>query len=579
MSTKLATILADFTTNLATALAVGGTSVSLQSATDDDSVALPAGTYFFTLDGQNAGKEHIVCTLSGTSLTNIKSVSRQGVETTGVVRPHRIGATVSLTDFAHILFINRLVGGIDMFDSSAPLEYDATASITKPNQFATKAYIDGIAIAGAPNASTTLQGLVQLATQAQIDARTTTGSTGALLVATPDKTRSTLLSDYIADTGTANTYVIAPVPAITAYAAGQRFSFKATNANTGTSTVNASGLGAKTIKKVGGGSNLAANDILAGQIVDVEYDGTNMQMMSPVANIPATDSFGDGSDGNVTISTPTTLTRDMYYNNLTVNDVLTTGNYRIFVNGTLTGTGTIQSNGNNGTTATTSTGAAGGTVTAGYFSNTPGVAGGNGSINNGNAGANASASTSGLGSTGSSGGAGGSYSLASKTGGAGGTGAGVSVFIKVFVFKFISFFGFDINASNVFVKLVPQGQSAGGGGGGGNTSTAGGGGGGGGASGGFILIIARIWTGTFVIKALGGNGGGGVNSSFGGGGGGGGGNGGISAVIYAIKTWTGSYLFTAGTGGVAGTGFDSNAVAGTNGTNGTSYEILMDNLT
>lgn len=28
--------------------------------------------------------------------------------------------------------------------------------------------------------------------------------------------------------------------------------------------------------------------------------------------------FGDGSDGNVTITTNTTLTRDMYYNDLTV---------------------------------------------------------------------------------------------------------------------------------------------------------------------------------------------------------------------------------------------------------------------
>jgi hypothetical protein len=37
---------------------------------------------------------------------------------------------------------------------------------------------------------------------------------------------------YYADTGAADAYVITPAPAITAYAAGQRFSFKATNANT-----------------------------------------------------------------------------------------------------------------------------------------------------------------------------------------------------------------------------------------------------------------------------------------------------------------------------------------------------------
>ena len=30
--------------------------------------------------------------------------------------------------------------------------------------------------------------------------------------------------------------------------------------------------------------------------------------------------YGSGNDGNVTISTNTTLTRDMHYNNLTIND-------------------------------------------------------------------------------------------------------------------------------------------------------------------------------------------------------------------------------------------------------------------
>lgn len=35
--------------------------------------------------------------------------------------------------------------------------------------------------------------------------------------------------------------------------------------------------------------------------------------MTPVVDRSA---FGDGSDGDVTISAPTTLTRDMYYNNL-----------------------------------------------------------------------------------------------------------------------------------------------------------------------------------------------------------------------------------------------------------------------
>jgi len=48
--------------------------------------------------------------------------------------------------------------------------------------------------------------------------------------------------------------------------------------------------------------------------------------------------FGDGSDGDVTITAGTTLTRDMYYHNLTINagQTLNPGGFRIFVSGTLT---------------------------------------------------------------------------------------------------------------------------------------------------------------------------------------------------------------------------------------------------
>lgn len=50
-----------------------------------------------------------------------------------------------------------------------------------------KEYIDGIAIAGAPNASLTAKGLVESATTAEIDAGTAAGSTGADLSSRPDQ--------------------------------------------------------------------------------------------------------------------------------------------------------------------------------------------------------------------------------------------------------------------------------------------------------------------------------------------------------------------------------------------------------
>lgn len=149
MATKLGTIIADFSTALSTDIAIGGTTATLSSATDDDGVALPSGRYFFTLDGSNSDKEHISADLSGTALTNIKSVSRQGVETAGVVRKHRVGASVSITNFAHIKFINDLISGTTTLNASAPLGYDdAPVSITG-NQLATATYVLGVVNGGA----------------------------------------------------------------------------------------------------------------------------------------------------------------------------------------------------------------------------------------------------------------------------------------------------------------------------------------------------------------------------------------------------------------------------------------------
>lgn len=87
---------------------------------------------------------------------------------------------------------------------------------------------------------------------------------------------------YAADTGTANTYVIAISPAFAAYVTGQRFAFKALNSNTWVSTINIGGLGAKTIKKTWWTADLASWDIVAGQIVELVYDGTDFEIQTQV---------------------------------------------------------------------------------------------------------------------------------------------------------------------------------------------------------------------------------------------------------------------------------------------------------
>lgn len=98
---------------------------------------------------------------------------------------------------------------------------------------------------------------------------------------------------YKADTGSANAYAIALTPGITVYALAQFFHFKAASANTGVSTLQVNGItGPKTIKKHGT-ADLVANDIKAGQMVTVMYDGTNFQMISQLGNAP-----GGGGGGS-----------------------------------------------------------------------------------------------------------------------------------------------------------------------------------------------------------------------------------------------------------------------------------------
>lgn len=84
------------------------------------------------------------------------------------------------------------------------------------------------------------------------------------------------------DTGSANIYAVALSPAATAYTAGMIVRFKAGTANTTASTLNVNGLGAKNILTRAGAA-LAANDILASQICECLYDGTQFQLIGAIS--------------------------------------------------------------------------------------------------------------------------------------------------------------------------------------------------------------------------------------------------------------------------------------------------------
>lgn len=78
---------------------------------------------------------------------------------------------------------------------------------------------------------------------------------------------------YAATSTGSDAYAISVSPAITAYANGQKFRFKADVANTGAATLNVSGLGAISLTKLNDQA-LITGDIEANQIVEVVYNST-----------------------------------------------------------------------------------------------------------------------------------------------------------------------------------------------------------------------------------------------------------------------------------------------------------------
>lgn len=96
---------------------------------------------------------------------------------------------------------------------------------------------------------------------------------------------------YYVDSGAADAYVITPSPAYTAYEEGMRVVFRATNANTGASTMNVNSLGAIAIQNADA-TALSAGEIVSGGIYELTYDANTTPdrwvLTSPSSLIPAT---------------------------------------------------------------------------------------------------------------------------------------------------------------------------------------------------------------------------------------------------------------------------------------------------
>lgn len=262
------------------------------------------------------------------------------------------------------------------------------------------------------------------------------------------------------------------------------------------------------------------------------------------------DFYGDGSDGDVVIGAGTTsIARNMYYNNLTIQNggVLNAAGYRIWVRDTLTIEvgGTLRRNANDGAAGV------GGSLAA-NISFGRGAGGGGGA---GNAGAGSAGSTSQIAA--GAGGAG--------TGGGGGA-AGAGGAFSSTVTKMQMLLQQSIGCLN-----VPGGGTqseflggAGGGGGGGDGAQVGGGGGGGGEG---MYLFARRIINDGAIESRGGSGAAGTAADTGGGGGGGGGT-----IYGGYRGYQGNAPdVSGGSGGASGGGA---GVAGAGGSAGTAAGLL-----
>lgn len=270
--------------------------------------------------------------------------------------------------------------------------------------------------------------------------------------------------------------------------------------------------------------------------------------------------FGDGSDGDDTITGGTTvLTRDVYYQNLTIeaSGVLDANGFRVFVAGTLTieSGGYIHNNGADG-----ASGAAGGA--GGAAASSGSVLGGS----SGGAGGNVSNGTVGTGlanAIGGNGGAGGVGDGGTYTGGGGGAAAAPAASDG-------GYRHLDAALGRLSGIVFAQftGGAGGGGGAGGDSGTGGGGGGGGGVL--CVWAHTAALEGAGALRANGGNGGDAFSGpDAAGNGGGAGGGGGAVYLVTRNRSGAGTIVAAGGTGGA----LFGNGTVGADGSAGFTAEL------
>ena len=290
---------------LASSLTSSATTIELADILSRAADALTMADFgtigYATIEPNGSSMELISFTgISGTSLTGVtRGLGFESPYTTvaALQLPHSAGVTVVFSNSPQLY--NKLAGKDNdetiaetwtFTNPNYPRMDSAVTAPTDDEQLITKKYADDLVIAGAADASTTVKGIVELATSAESQAGTDSGSTTASLVALPSDIAANVQNAshvFAADAEASDTYAITLSPAPSAYATGQLFCFTANTVNTGAATLNVNALGAIAIKK-NHDQDLEDGDIESGSYVTVAYDGTVFQMLNQQATMPTT---------------------------------------------------------------------------------------------------------------------------------------------------------------------------------------------------------------------------------------------------------------------------------------------------
>lgn len=179
-------VVASFSTTLAAEITSTATSMTLTSGTTDDSTTLN-GTYGFVIDSGVSGKEEFVLATcvdtACTSMTRGVSSITGNTAVTALKHAHSRGASVKISDHPQLAIVSRIVNGDEAFPNL--LSYDLTSVVSPSGAYdiTTKKYVDDTVSAGAADASTTVKGIVEEATDAELQAGTAAGGTSARLFA------------------------------------------------------------------------------------------------------------------------------------------------------------------------------------------------------------------------------------------------------------------------------------------------------------------------------------------------------------------------------------------------------------